>query len=95
MQEGQKLRIQELTDFLTGLGQELKEYDEQMVRRYIERITVRENCYEVAFKAGIKIEIENNEGSAQSAEPSLMNRNFSFYCSPESGITSMISSMEQ
>ena len=58
MQEGQKLRIQELTDFLTGLGQELKEYDEQMVRRYIERITVRENCYEVAFKAGIKIEIE-------------------------------------
>lgn len=58
MQEGKKLRIQKLTDFLTGLGQEIKEYDEQMVRRYIERITVRENCYEVAFKAGIKIEIE-------------------------------------
>lgn len=58
MQEGKKLRIQKLTDFLTGLGQEIKEYDEQMGRRYIERITVRENCYEVAFKAGIKIEIE-------------------------------------
>lgn len=36
MQEGKKLRIQKLTDFLTGLGQEIKEYDEQMVRRYID-----------------------------------------------------------
>lgn len=42
-----------------------------------------------------RLKLKNNEGSAQSAEPSLMNRNFSFYCSPESGITSMISSMEQ
>lgn len=58
MQEGQRLRIEELTAFLTEMGQELKEYDEQMVRRYIERITVYDSCYEVAFKAGIKIEIE-------------------------------------
>ena len=58
MQEGQRLRIEELTAFLTEMGQELKEYDEQMVRRYIERITVYDSCYEVAFKAGIRIEID-------------------------------------
>ena len=57
-QEGQKLRIQEMTDFLSGMDQKLIEYDEQMVRKYIERITVYDNCYEVAFKAGIKVEIE-------------------------------------
>ena len=57
-QEGQKLRIQEMTDFLSGMDQKLIEYDEQMVRKYIERITVYDTYYEVAFKAGIKVEIE-------------------------------------
>ena len=47
-----------MTDFLSGMDQKLIEYDEQMVRKYIERITVYDNCYEVAFKAGIKVEIE-------------------------------------
>ena len=36
----------------------LIDYDEQMVRRYIERITVYDSYYEVEFKAGIKVEIE-------------------------------------
>jgi hypothetical protein len=57
-QDGQKLRIQEMTDFLSGMDQKLIEYDEQMVRKYIERITVYDTYYEVAFKAGIKVEIE-------------------------------------
>ena len=46
-----------MTDFLSGMGQKLIEYDEQMVRKYIERITVYDSYYEVEFKAGIKIEI--------------------------------------
>ena len=40
------------------MSQELIEYDEQMVRKYIERITVYDTYYEVEFKAGIKVEIE-------------------------------------
>lgn len=40
MQEGRKLRIEEMTTFLNGMSQELTEYDEQMVRKYIEKITV-------------------------------------------------------
>jgi hypothetical protein len=47
-----------MTDFLSGMDQKLIEYDEQMVRKYIERITVYDTYYEVAFKAGIKVEIE-------------------------------------
>lgn len=57
-EEGQKLRIEEMKRFLRGLGQELTDYDEQMVRKYIERITVYDNHYEVEFKAGIRGEIE-------------------------------------
>ena len=40
------------------MSQELIEYDEQMVRKYFERITVYDTYYEVEFKAGIKVEIE-------------------------------------
>ena len=58
MQEGRKLRIEEMTTFLSGMSQELTEYDEQMVRKYIEKITVFDNYFEVEFKAGLKIEIE-------------------------------------
>lgn len=58
MQEGRKLRIEEMTALLNGMSQELTEYDEQMVRKYIEKITVFENYFEVEFKAGIKIETE-------------------------------------
>ena len=58
MQEGRKLRIEERTTFLNGMSQELTEYDEQMVRKYIEKITVFDNYFEVEFKVGLKIEIE-------------------------------------
>lgn len=57
-EEGQKIRIEEMKRFLRELGQELTDYDEQMVRKYIERITVYDNHYEVEFKARIKVEIE-------------------------------------
>ncbi|MCI2061409.1 MAG: recombinase family protein [Eubacteriaceae bacterium] len=57
-QEGNKLRIKEMTEFLSGMNHMLIDYDEQMVRRYIERITVYDSYYEVEFKSGIKVEIE-------------------------------------
>lgn len=58
IQEGRKLRIEMMTTFLSGMRQELTEYDEQVVRKYIEKITVFDNYFEVEFKAGFKIEIE-------------------------------------
>jgi len=57
-EEGRKLRIDEMTTFLSGMSQELTEYDEQMVRKYIERIIVYDAYYEVEFKAGIKEKID-------------------------------------
>lgn len=57
-EEGRKLRIKEMTTFLSEMDRELTEYDEQMVRKYIERITVFDDYYEVEFKAGIKVEVE-------------------------------------
>ena len=56
--EGVKKRIAELTDFLQDADQELSEYDEGMVRKYIEQIKVYEGKFTVCFKAKVEINIE-------------------------------------
>ena len=56
--EGVKKRVAELTDFFQGTVQELTEYDEGMVRKYIEQIKVYEDKFTVCFKAKVEIEIE-------------------------------------
>lgn len=58
-QGGYKKRITELEEFLQGIDFELTQYDEQLVRSYIQKITVYDGRYEVEFKAGIKLDIEN------------------------------------
>lgn len=45
--------------FLNEQSCELEEYDEQLVRRLIEKVTVHDDNLEVEFKSGICIEIEN------------------------------------
>ena len=59
--EGFKKRIKELEDFLKEANQELTEYDESMVRRYIEKIQVYEDKFTVCFKAGVDLDIERYE----------------------------------
>jgi len=56
--EGVKKRVAELTDFLQDEAQELTEYDEYMVRKYIEQIKVYEDKFTVCFKAKVEIEIK-------------------------------------
>lgn len=56
--EGFKKRIKELEDFLKEANQELTEYDESMVRKYIEKIQVYEDKFTVYFKAGVDMDIE-------------------------------------
>lgn len=56
--EGVKKRITELTDFLQNANQELTEYDEGMVRKYIEQIKVYEDKFTVCFKAKVEIEVK-------------------------------------
>ncbi|HHY72177.1 MAG TPA: recombinase family protein [Bacillus bacterium] len=56
--EGKRQRIAEMTDFLNEQSYELEEYDEQLVRRLIEKVTIYEDKLIVEFKYGIEIDEE-------------------------------------
>jgi site-specific DNA recombinase len=55
--EGKRQRIAEMTAFLNEQSQELEEYDEQLVRRLIEKVTVHDDKLTVELKSGIQIEM--------------------------------------
>ena len=55
--EGVKKRISELSEFLQNIDTELTEYDEQIVRKYIEQIKVYDEKLTVCFKAKVEIDI--------------------------------------
>lgn len=55
--EGKRQRIAEMADFLNDQPYELEEYDEQLVRRLIEKITVYDDKLTVEFKSGVEIDI--------------------------------------
>lgn len=55
---GLKTRITEMEEFIEELEFRIKEYDEQLVRNYIEKITVYDDRFLVEFKAGFKFDIE-------------------------------------
>jgi site-specific DNA recombinase len=57
--EGKRQRIAEMNDFLNEQSCELEEYDEQLVRRLIEKVTIHDSKIEVEFKSGISIDIES------------------------------------
>ena len=56
--EGVKKKVTELADFLQGAPQELAEYDELMVRKYIDQIKIYEDHFTVCFKAKVEIDIQ-------------------------------------
>lgn len=55
--EGKRQRIDEMTDFLNEQSCELQEYDEQLVRRLIEKVTVFDEKLTIEFKSGFEIDI--------------------------------------
>lgn len=56
--EGVKKKVTELADFLQGASQELVEYNELMVRKYIDQIKIYEDHFAVCFKAKVEIDIQ-------------------------------------
>lgn len=56
--EGLKKRIAEMREFLEQQSTEVTEYDELLVRRLIEKVTVYEERFEVKFKSGMKVDVE-------------------------------------
>ena len=56
--EGLKQRIKEIREFLEQQSTEVTEYDELLVRRVIEKVTVCDKMFEVEFKSGVKVDME-------------------------------------
>jgi site-specific DNA recombinase len=57
--EGKRQRIAEIIAFLNEQSCELQEYDEQLVRRLIEKVTVfDDDRFKVAFKSGMSVEVK-------------------------------------
>ncbi len=50
--EGVKQRIREMREFLEQQSTDVTEYDELLVRRLIEKVTVYDERFEVEFKSG-------------------------------------------
>jgi site-specific DNA recombinase len=47
-----------MTKFLNEQLLEIETYDEQLVRRLIEKVTVHDERFEVKFKSGMSMEVE-------------------------------------
>jgi site-specific DNA recombinase len=56
--EGRRQRIDEMKEFLNEQSCELEEYDEQLVRRLIEKVTVFEEKVNIEFKSGVEVDVE-------------------------------------
>ena len=56
--EGLKQRIKEMREFLEQQSTKVTEYDELLVRRLIEKVTVYDERFEVEFKSGTKVDVE-------------------------------------
>lgn len=53
-----KKRIADMSTFLKKQPTALTEYDEQLIRRLIEKVTIYENKFAVEFKSGLIMEVE-------------------------------------
>ena len=54
---GYKKKIEELKDFINESVDELTDYDESLVRKYIKEIRIFDDRFQVFFKAGVDVEI--------------------------------------
>ena len=52
-----KKRISDMGDFLKGQSTAITEYDESLVRRLIEKVTVYEDKFTVEFKSGVTVDV--------------------------------------
>lgn len=52
-----KKRIEEMSTFLQKRSTALTEYDEPLVRRLIEKVTIYEDKFTVEFKSGVMVDV--------------------------------------
>jgi|SRR5690554_654641 len=53
-----KKRIADMSTFLKKQPTALTEYDEQLIRRLIEKVTIYEDKFTVEFKSGLTVDVE-------------------------------------
>lgn len=58
LKQDQQERMKEMAEFIGSLPEAITEYQEELVRRLIEKITVWDEKFVVEFKSGIEIEVE-------------------------------------
>ena len=56
--DGVRQKISDLKAFLDEQETQIVEYDEALVRRLIERITVHDDHFTVEFKSGVGVEVQ-------------------------------------
>src|SRR5690554_8209569 len=56
--KGSKQRLEDMEKFLNEQSTLLEKYNEQLVRRLIEKITVYDDKLTIEFKSGVEIDIE-------------------------------------
>lgn len=56
--KGLKQRIAEMREFMETQPTEISEYDELLVRRLIEKVTVYDERFEVKFKSGALVDVK-------------------------------------
>ena len=56
--EGLKQRITEMQKFLAEQVEQIEEYDESLVRRMVDKVTVYEAKFMVEFKSGTSVDVE-------------------------------------
>lgn len=56
--EGLKQRIAEMQEFLAQQMEQIEEYDESLVRRMVEKVTVHEEKFVVEFKSDTRVDVE-------------------------------------
>lgn len=57
-EKNEQSRLKELEEFLDNQELEIENYDEELVRKLIEKILVYDEKLEVVFKSGLEVEIE-------------------------------------
>ena len=55
--EGLKMRIKEMQEFLENQTDRISEYDEQLVRKMIEKITIYDDKFVIEFKSGTSMDV--------------------------------------
>ena len=56
--QSKRQRMEEMNEFLKGQSTAILEYDEKLVRRLVEKITIYKDKLTVEFKSGVEFDIE-------------------------------------